>query len=661
MPPVRPLRVLVLAALAWLVAHEAHAILWPGGGPGGVGHRGVHVAVLAIAALTGIAGAGRAPEGERLAWGLVAAGVTAWGFGEAWYTTVLWDDPSPPIPSPADAGFLAFPALTLTGVALLLRRRIHEVPRTLWADGVTVGLAAASVSAAIVMGAVLEEASGQPGAVAVAVAYPIADMLLLGLIAGALAGMGWRVDRRWLLLGAGVGVFALADSLYLVQAVRGTYAAGGWFDAGWWAGLLLIALASWAPATRVRFDAEAMRLIAVPLGFGVAGLGVLVAGTVLEVTLVAIALASASLVAVMARLMLTFRENVEILRRSRQEALTDPLTGLGNRRALADALERGLAAASDGDPLVLVLFDLDGFKRYNDTFGHPAGDALLVRLGMRLTRFLDGRGAAFRMGGDEFCALFRPGAQVAEPLIAGARQALSEHGEGFAIGCSHGAIVLPREAADAAEALRIADQRMYAHKHSGRRSPERQSADVLLRALSERHPDLGQHSDGVADLAEGTARALGLGPEQVRRVRHAAELHDVGKVAIPDSILAKPGPLDADEWAFMRRHTLIGERIISAAPALAPVAEIVRASHERWDGDGYPDRLARQAIPLGARIVAVADAFDAMTSLRPYGSPRPPAAALAELRRCAGSQFDPVVVEAFCAAVSDREAACAAA
>ena len=236
----------------------------------------------------------------------------------------------------------------------------------------------------------------------------------------------------------------------------------------------------------------------------------LIYGCLTDMNPVAVALSALSLVAVMARLMLTFRENVVMLQTSRSEALTDALTGLGNRRALARELAALLPEADDARPVVLVLFDLDGFKHYNDTFGHPAGDALLVRLGANLANYLSGRGRAYRMGGDEFCALFEPGGEVADPIIAGAASALTEHGEGFNVTSSYGSIVLPREAHDVTEALRIADQRMYAQKNAGRTSATRQSKDVLVRALTERAPELFTHLEGVAELAEATARRLGL-------------------------------------------------------------------------------------------------------------------------------------------------------
>jgi len=656
-------RYIWVGVAAWLVLWQARVLFAPDLDAGPLFSRFAHDAVLLVAtALCLWVGVASPNRRERRAWLLVAIGVAAWTFGEIYYTAVLWTAEEIPIPSPADIGYLLFPPFMLLGILALLRSRAHDVPGTLWADGVTAALAVSAASAAIVFETVLDSASGQALEVAVGLAYPLTDLILLGVIVGALAGTGWQLDRTWVLLFAGVGAFWLADSLYLVGNARGDYAPGSWFDAGWWLGLVLIASAAWQPARPALAAGadERLRRIVLPLTFGSAGLALLVYGCIAHLNAVAVALAAASLLAVMARTMLTFRDNVVMLRASREEAQTDALTGLGNRRALARVLERELPGATARKPLVLVLFDLDGFKHYNDTFGHPAGDALLVRLGGSLAAFLRDRGSAFRMGGDEFCALLRPGDRVPDPLIVGAAAALSERGEGFEIGCSYGAIELPLEASDVAEALRIADQRMYAQKNAGRASASRQSKDVLVRALAERNPLLRSHLGGVPDIAEATALGLQLGHDEVEQVRHAAELHDVGKVAVPDAILTKPGPLDEDEWAFIRRHTIIGERIIGAAPALMRVAALVRHSHERWDGTGYPDGLAGADIPLGARIVAVADAFDAMTSPRPYAIPRTPEAALAELRRCAGTQFDPAVVEAFVIAWRDRTLAAAA-
>jgi two-component system, cell cycle response regulator len=279
---------------------------------------------------------------------------------------------------------------------------------------------------------------------------------------------------------------------------------------------------------------------------------------------------------------------------------------------------------------------------------------LLQRLGRALSGAVRGDGRAYRLGGDEFCVLADAPEHARVELAS--VLALSERGEGFEITASFGTALLPAQATSATEALRIADQRMYAQKTSGRPTAGRQSTDVLLRALAERHPDLGEHTDGVTALARDVARLVGLGAEELEQICHAAELHDIGKVAIPDAILAKPGPLNDEEWAFMRRHTVIGERIVSAAPALAPVARVVRASHERWDGGGYPDGLAGEDIPLGARIVAVCDTFDAIVSDRAYRPRRTAAEALAELQLCAGTQFDPAIVAAFAAVLEEHGA-----
>jgi two-component system cell cycle response regulator len=644
----RLVRIATVACAVWLGGDELRVIFAGGGASlGPLTSRGAHDVVLLIAAAVCLARAVLVRR-ERVPWLLLGAGVAAWTFGEIYYTLVLWDASDPPIPSPADIGYLLFPLFALAGMIGLLRARASMSAAQI-VDAVTAALAVAAVSAAIVFQTVLDHASGEPLAVATGLAYPITDLVLVAVGVGALAGTGWRMDRTWALLVAGMILFWLADSLYLVRTSAGTYEAGGWFDPGWWSGLLLIAVAAWQspPERRARAADDGARQLVAPLLAGSVGLEVLVYGCLGRLNALAVGLAAAALVAVMVRLTLTFRLNVAVLRASRVEALTDALTGLGNRRALGRELAELLPEADTDAPLVLALFDLDGFKHYNDTFGHPAGDLLLARLGRNLSTYFESRGRVFRMGGDEFCALFEHRGGDVGTFLDGAALALSERGEGFWVGCSYGAVMLPAEAAEAADALRVADQRMYLHKHAGRVPASRQSKDVLLRALSERTGDLSGRPSIVAMLAEATGRHLGLGSDELEPVRHAAELHDVGTVAIPDVILAKPGPLTEEEWIFVRRHTIAGERIIAAAPALAGVARLVRSSHERWDGTGYPDGFAGEQIPLGARIISVVVAFEAMTSGRPYRSARSAEAALAELRQGAGEQFDPTVVEAF--------------
>jgi diguanylate cyclase (GGDEF)-like protein len=332
------------------------------------------------------------------------------------------------------------------------------------------------------------------------------------------------------------------------------------------------------------------------------------------------------------------------------EARRDPVTGLANRRQLFEDLEQ--ASRSD-TPALLILYDLDGFKQYNDSFGHPAGDALLSRLGDRLRRAVAGAATAYRMGGDEFCILLPADEDSADAVTAAGAAALAERGEAFSIACSYGSALVEPGKVGGEEAMRVADQRLYARKQSSRASASRQSTDVLLSVLAERHPGFGEHSSGVAALALLTASRLGLDSVETRTVGLAAELHDVGKMAIPDAILDKRAQLDDAEAAFMQRHTVIGERIVAAAPALMSIAPLVRSSHERVDGRGYPDGLSAAEIPLAARIVAVCDASDAMVSGRHYREPVALAEAVAELRRCAGTQFDSSVVEAFCAVVAD--------
>lgn len=331
---------------------------------------------------------------------------------------------------------------------------------------------------------------------------------------------------------------------------------------------------------------------------------------------------------------------------SREEAMTDPLTGLGNRRRLSADLHERLAAATSEEPLHLFLYDLDGFKQYNDTFGHSAGDTLLVRLSGRLTKAVSGEGRGYRIGGDEFCALVAGDPNRIEVLRGAVTSALTEHGDGFSISASFGAATLPTEATTLRQAYQLADERMYAQKAGRSPAAARQTHDALMRMVDEWDHEMHSHGRAVADLSVAVGRHLDLASPELDRLAKAASLHDIGKVAIPRTILDKSGPLNDEEWAFVRTHTELGERIIGEAPSLREEAAVVRATHERWDGDGYPDGRAGEEIPLAARIIFACDAFDAMTSVRPYGVLRNRAEAVDELRRCAGSQFDPEVIDA---------------
>jgi diguanylate cyclase (GGDEF)-like protein len=338
----------------------------------------------------------------------------------------------------------------------------------------------------------------------------------------------------------------------------------------------------------------------------------------------------------------------------REQANTDALTGLGNRRRLTADLRTAFDKDTTGSSL-LLLFDLDGFKAYNDTFGHLAGDELLARLGERLRRAVKGVGRAYRLGGDEFCAhLDLAGADPAE-LISSVAAALSESGPEFTIRASLGVVVLPQEAQDTSHALRLADERMYANKRRRANGAGVQASEVLLRTMRAKQPELDQRAGHVARLAARVARRLAVSGESLDEVFRAAQLHDIGKVGIPDAILYKRAELTDGEWEFVRNHPILGERILQGAPALRPIARLVRASHERWDGGGYPDRLRGEEIPLGARIVSVCDAYEAMVTESSYRAAMSHEGACEELRRCAGGQFDPAVVEAFLAVTAGGE------
>jgi diguanylate cyclase (GGDEF)-like protein/putative nucleotidyltransferase with HDIG domain len=351
-------------------------------------------------------------------------------------------------------------------------------------------------------------------------------------------------------------------------------------------------------------------------------------------------------------------------------ALTDPLTGLGNHRYFYEQLEHALTKAdTSGAHVALCLFDIDDFKEVNDEYGHPAGDELLVAVASRLRQ----DGEAFRLGGDEFALLLvgpeeHEAIRVAEGVLARVSQV--DAGQDVELKVSAGIAVYPQHGVERSELVRVADSALYLAKEHGKgrvrayrpdllelaelrrlaEGPDRaarlRAAASLAHAVDARDAYTGSHSYMVGELSARVAKRMGLEPEQVELARLAGSLHDLGKLAIPEEILRKPGPLNEAERLVLERHPQIGFRMLDSL-GVEPVASWVLHHHERWDGDGYPDRLGGERIPLGSRILLVADAYDAMTTDRVYRSRLSHERAMAELERCAGTQFDPEIVSAF--------------
>ncbi len=589
---------------------------------------------------------------ERGAWTVITIALVCWTFGEVWYAIFKPQT----YPSMADLGYIAFYPLLYVGIVLLLRSRARSIGGTLWLDGVTAALAAAALGAAVIVEVVLEGTSGSTTTVVTNLSYPLGDLLLLSAVFGVFSLTGWRPGARWLLLGLGTLSTAMADAVYLIQSSNGTYVEGTWVDILWPTALLLISASAWMPdRTREGLEVEGRPLLAVPAVCALIATGILVYDHFTRLNLLAVVLASATLVLVIVRLGVTFRENRRLFELTRQEATTDALTGLANRRQLLVDLESRFRR-DPVPPTLVMLFDLDGFKSYNDTFGHPAGDALLTRLGAKLAAVPDKDAGTYRLGGDEFCLVATVGEGEAEPLIDRACAALTEQGEGFEIMSSFGAVMLPDEATDASHALQTADERLYAQKYSRRGESDRTMA-ALLEALSIREPDLQAQLADVGSLAVDVGTMLGLRRDELEELERAAQLHDLGKLAVPDEILHKPGPLDDREWAFVRQHTIVGERILRASPALRSVATVVRSSHENWDGTGYPDGVAGEKIPLAARIIRACNAYVAMVSERSYRAALTDDEALNELMRLAGTEFDPTVVRVLVAHIRDEHEA----
>jgi two-component system cell cycle response regulator len=648
-PGRRALRIAWASLLVVFAAYVAVALGLGGSGLLDLFSSWVYIALVLGAAIL-LALRGFARDDRRAPWLALALGAGMWAVGEIIYELAYSKAPElAPYPSVADAFWLGSYFAVGTGIVLVLRARLRRAfHATMWLDAAIGATTVSALAATLAFDPVLTDTAGAGWEVATDLAYPLLDLGLLSLVATLLALTGWRPGLGWALFAVALSMQAISDVLYAREIALGTDSGDTLLAPLWPAAMLLLAYAAWRPLnTSMRRGVPLARVFIFPAAFTLIALGILVYDQIHSVNTLGVVLAATAIALAVGRMSLSFLDNLRMLRRARQDALTDALTGLPNRRAFIEALERALEG--EVEPRLLALFDLDGFKRYNDAYGHPAGDALLSRLSGALGDVVDGHGRAFRLGGDEFCLLLEDG--TADTLLVDAARALEARGDGFDVTASYGVVRLPADADTPEEALHLADRRMYAAKEARPSSAGLQTRTVLLKVLSEREPDLREHSSDVMALARGVARRLGLPVEERDIVARAAELHDIGKMAIPDAILNKPGPLDDREWRFMRRHTIIGEDILNVAPALQPVAALVRASHERWDGRGYPDGTSGDEIPRGARIVAVCDAFSAMVQDRPYQAGLSVSEAVAEIKRCAGANFDPAVVEAFAAEI----------
>jgi diguanylate cyclase (GGDEF)-like protein len=354
-----------------------------------------------------------------------------------------------------------------------------------------------------------------------------------------------------------------------------------------------------------------------------------------------------------------------------QRSRVDALTGLFNRRHTMETIEHELARGSSGPGVGVLMFDLDYFKLVNDRHGHIGGDAVLIEVAERLRTGAREWDIVARIGGEEFCVI-APGLDSEDDIAAlgerlrlcvAERPVLLPNGAAVPVTISVGAALVAHGNGSAEHAIDFADRALYAAKRHGRNRMHRFSeldttdrraeqpeclhlAEALAISGDLREGSLSQHSRQVADLCAATARRLGLSEDDVLRVRLGGWLRDVGKVAVPDAILTKPGRLADDEWTIIRTHPAVGADLLRHFPELASACPGVRHHHERYDGTGYPDQLAGEDIPIDARIIAAADAFSAMTADRPYRTPKPIAEAIAELRRSVGTQLDPAVAAA---------------
>lgn len=494
------LGLILFGATAVIVAHDWLGLIGPWFDEIAGGH--LYDAVVIAAGVACLLRA-RAVRRERAAWLLLGVAVLCWATGEVYWTRALLDNPDPPYPSLADAFYLAFYPIAYAGLALLIRARAHELDWRRWSDGAIAALGTAALGVAFVFDFVADHTSGSSLEVATSLAYPLGDIALLALIVGVVALTDWRPGRTWLLLLVGLAFTVIADIAYTFQATSGIVPPGNWIDPFYLISAAFIGAVLWAPGAAPIHGSERSdrwRGLIVPALFASVMIGLFAMQIFGAASGLSTVLWTATMLAVIVRLALGERENRHLL----EQVKTDSLTGLGNRGGMQVDLEKLVAEASKGRPAALYLFDLNGFKRYNDSFGHPAGDELLARLGDELRAAVSTDGAVYRIGGDEFCALLSCDPDRFEAVAKRAAEALSARDRGVEVASSFGGAAIPAEAKDASSALQLADVRMYAQKESRRTLSSAEAGEEQV----ERTADVGAHQIRVVGPGDQHPRLI---------------------------------------------------------------------------------------------------------------------------------------------------------
>lgn len=681
--------------LAYLLAYGC----WQLFRVGGAGHQTLigDLAFIPLnlgAALLAWGAARRCGERRRLrsAWRLIAVGLLSYLLADLVQTYYEVALSAKPYPSFADPLYVLFYPLAVVGLLRFPTARRSRAQHTqLIIDAATVAVGGAAAVWYVVLGPTAVSDTGSALQTFFSIAYPVGDLVLVVALASVLLRQTIPSSRQalyWLM--GGVGFFIAADLVYGWIGFHGSYSGGDPVDSLWMVAIGVFAIG--AAAQRAPVAGEAPPAAAARRASWIPWLAVLVVFGLLadamrgdpffpDVSLLVCAVIAGALVA--ARQWSAQRELITThgqLSRAHDElaalATTDPLTALPNHRALNAALEHELERSRRyGRPCAVLFLDIDHFKALNDACGHAAGDNALHELGVVAARALRGVDIIGRWGGEEFVALLpetgpEAAIEAAERLRAAIAAHIFEVAGGAHLTCSVGAACYPDDGESRTALIDAADRAMYAAKALGRNQAIAAS-DPVVAALDD-HPEngssrdeqgllgavealallvdvrdsyTGRHAQGVADMSRKLAVALGCDAGEARAIGLAGRLHDVGKVVVPDAILQKPGPLTHGEWDLVKRHPGVGAEVLGHIPSLRMIAPLVRSHHERWDGSGYPDGLAANAIPLGARVIGTADAYDAMITERPYRRALSTDDALDELRRCAGKQFDPAVVD----------------